>query len=321
VTTSQENRQAISIIMPVHNGESTIGKTLASLSHQTIKYDELIIIDDASKDKSVECIKDFFGTLSEYKLLSNEKQMGLAATYNRGIKAASGDLIVTLHQDIVLENNSLEKLVEPFEEIGVVAATHIVSHPIEIWRKYNFWQKCFFARLAGKDFSGIDGKFDCFRKSALEKVGLFDEVNFKTAGEDGDMVWKIQRIGKIARTNAKIIHLHKIDPNFSWKDIIRKQKQYSEAQGALLARGRVRNIYSLTKTFFREILLIGLAIPFIWIVSLFLILLYSILYTKLVFQKEYRDKRIFLLPFLSIFLLFISFFYTLKGLIYGRQKI
>ncbi|MDP1845628.1 MAG: glycosyltransferase family 2 protein [Candidatus Moranbacteria bacterium] len=316
-----ENEQQTSVIMPVHNGESTLEKTLESLLAESKKFDELIIIDDASSDGSVQAIKEYLHEKQSYTLIQNEKQKGLAASYNEGIKAAKCDLIVTLHQDIVLEKKALEKLVEPFADEKVVASTHVVSHPMEIWSKYNFWQKCFFARLAGKDFSGIDGKFDCFRKSALEKAGLFDEVNFRTAGEDGDIVYKLKKIGKAVVTEAKIIHLHKIDPRFSWKDIIYKQAQYSEAQGALFARGRIRGVKPLAKTFFREMLLVSLFIPYLNILSVLLILLYSLLYTKPVFAKEYRDKRIMILPFLNIFLLFVSFTYLFKGFIYGKQKI
>lgn len=316
-----KNKQEISIIMPVYNGESTLEKTLESLLAQSKKFDELVVIDDASRDDSASVIKKYLDGKQDYALIKNEKQAGLAAAYNQGIKAAKGDLVVTLHQDILLEEDALEKLVEPFADEKVVASTHIVSHPLEIWNKYNFWQKCFFARLARKDFSGIDGKFDCFRKSVLEKVGLFDEVHFKTAGEDGDMVWKIQRIGKITYTKAKIIHLHKINPHFNWRDIIRKQAQYSEAQGALFRRGRIRGIKPLAKAFFREILLISLIIPYLNILSVLLILFYSFFYTKLVFMKECKNKRIFILPFFNIFLLFVSFIFSLKGFVYGKQKI
>lgn len=318
---AEKNSREISVIIPIYNGGSTVEKTLKSLLFQSRSFDELIVVDDASTDGSVAVIENILSEKQNYRLIRNEKQKGLAAAYNRGIKAARGDLVVTLHQDIVLEKDSLEKLIEPFRNEKVAASTHVVSHPMEIWNKYNFWQKCFFSRLAGKDFSGIDGKFDAFRKDTLEKIGLFDEENFKTAGEDGDMVYKLKKAGRIAETDAKIVHLHKIDPNFSWKDIVRKQAQYSEAQGALLARGRIRDLSSFGKIFFREILLLALFVPYLRIFSLALIIIYSFLYTKLVFKKEWRDKRVLILPFFNMFLLFVSLIFSLKGFIYGKQKI
>jgi GT2 family glycosyltransferase len=311
----------ISLLMPVHNGESTLEKTLESLLDQSTKFNDLVIIDDRSCDSSVEIIENYLDGKQEYTLIRNSKSIGLAAAYNQGIRATNGDLIVTLHQDVVLKKDSLEKLIEPFKNEEIVAASHIVEHPINIWNKYNFWQKCFFSRLAGKDFQGIDGKFDAFRKDALEKVGLFDEKHFRTAGEDGDIVFKLRRIGKIADTDAKIVHLHKIDPNFGWKDILRKQAQYSEAQGALFIRGRIRNVLQFGKSFFREILLLTLLIPYTRILSVVLIIIYSFLYTKLVYKKKHEDKRILILPFFNILLLLVSFIYSLKGILYGKQKI
>jgi len=310
----------ISIIMPVHNGESTLPKALESLLCQSRRFDELIIVDDASSDDSIIVVKECLNE-RDYKFIKNERCHGLAAAYNRGIKISKGDLIITLHQDVVLERDSLERLIAPFSNDRVVAASHVVVHPLDIWKKYNFWQKCFFSRLVGKNFSGIDGKFDAFRKSALEKAGLFDEKHFRTAGEDSDMVCKLERIGKISETQAEIIHLHKIDPRFSWKEIIRKQAQYSEAQGTLLRLGRLQNIKTLAKAFFREILILALLFSYLRIVSVVLILLYSFLYTKLVYLNEYKNGRILVLPFFNIFLLFVSIVYSTRGFIYGKQRI
>ncbi|KKT33663.1 MAG: hypothetical protein UW19_C0007G0054 [Candidatus Moranbacteria bacterium GW2011_GWF2_44_10] len=135
------------------------------------------------------------------------------------------------------------------------------------------------------------------------------------------MVFKLKKMGKIADTEARIIHLHKVDPNFSWKDIVHKQAQYSEAQGVLLALGRIRNLETFGRSFFRELMLLALVVPYLNIVSLISIALYSFLYTKIIFEKNYKDKRIFILSLFNIFLLFVSSFYSLRGFIYGKQRI
>jgi len=313
--------EKVSIIMPVYNGETTLGKALKSLALQESNFQELIIVNDASTDGSLEIIENFKRKREYIRLISNEHNIGLAKSYNIGIKAARGDLVVTMHQDIILTRGALKHLITPFSNEKVVAVGHADIHPTELWEKYNFWQKCFFARFMNRNSVGINGQFDAFRKSALEKVGMFDGVHFKSAGEDGDIVWKLQRIGKIANTDARIVHLHKIDPNFSWKDIIRKQMQYSEAQGALLARGRIFGIYQLAKSFFREMLLIALLIPFMNLISVIIIIIYSFFYTGRVFAEEYKNPRIIILPFFNFLLLFVSFFYSLRGFIYGKQMI
>jgi glycosyltransferase involved in cell wall biosynthesis len=312
---------SVSVILPLYNGESTIIKTLESLLNQTIKFSELIVVNDASSDKSLELLQDFLKNKLACEIINHKKNFGLAKSYNDAIRISKGELIVTLHQDVILLEESLKKLLVPLKNSEVVASSHAVMHPMKIWSTYNFWQRCFFARKAGKDQHGIDGKFDCFRKSALFRVGLFDELHFRSAGEDADMVFKLKKIGKIADSDAKIVHLHKIDPDFGWKDIVHKQAQYSEAQGALLARGRIRNIGFLGRSFFRELMLLALAVPYLRFFSLALITLYAFLYTKLVFEKNYKDKMILILPFFNISLLLVSLAYSLKGIIYGKQRI
>jgi glycosyltransferase involved in cell wall biosynthesis len=313
--------EKISIVMPVYNGETTLEKTLESLILQEEDFFELVIVNDASADGSLEIINNLARGRENWIILSNEHNRGLARSYNEGIRRARGDLVVTMHQDIVLTEGALKKLVAPFADKNVVAAGHADIHPLALWQKYNFWQKCFFSRFQKLDISGVNGQFDAFRKSALEKVGMFDGVHFKSAGEDGDIVYKMKKIGKVVASDARTVHLHKVDPHFGWKDIVHKQKQYSEAQGVLLRRGRISGIFLLAKSFFREILLIALIIPYIRILSVSSIILYSFLYTKLVYMEEYSNIRIVVLPFFNIFLLLVSLAYSLKGFILGRQTI
>jgi|WetSurMetagenome_2_1015567.scaffolds.fasta_scaffold149703_2 glycosyltransferase involved in cell wall biosynthesis len=312
---------SVSVILPIFNGETTIVKTLDSLFAQSFKFTELVIVDDASPDKSLELLREYLRGKYRCKIIRHKKNSGLAASYNDAIQISEGELVVTLHQDVVLLNGALEQLVAPFADKKVIASSHIVTHPIKVWNEYNFWQKCFFARKAGKTEHGIDGKFDCFRKSALFQIGLFDESHFKSAGEDADIVFRLKKIGKIVDTDAKIIHLHKIDLAFSWQDIVRKEAQYSEARGALLALGRIRGVPSIAKNYFREILLLGLAFPLVNVIFAIVVLAYSFAYTWRIFLKEFKNPRIILLPFFNIFLLLIGLIWTTKGFAFRKQTL
>jgi glycosyltransferase involved in cell wall biosynthesis len=324
--------QKIAIIIPIYNSETTIVETLESLLRQGNNFQELVLINDASSDSSISLVKDFLEknkqSISEkkieVKIINHPKSQGLAASYNDGIDNSKGELVVTLHSDIILREDSLQKLVAPFsedEQGKIVATFHAVDHPFEIWNKYNFWQKCFFARLVGKKFSGLDGKFDCFRRTALLKVGKFDAERFKNAGEDGDIIFKLGKLGEMQKTEAEIVHIHSMSPNFSFRDIIQKQKQYSQSQGILLRLGRIHNWSDLPKIFFRELLVLSLLIPYLNLISLVVILFYSIIYTKIMFVREYENKRILVLPLLNVYLLFVSLIFSVKGFLYGKQKI
>jgi glycosyltransferase involved in cell wall biosynthesis len=316
-----EKELLVSVIIPMYNGGSTIVETLESFLAQSEKIGELIIINDASTDDSkIKAEQCLVGKI-DYKIIDHKTNQGLARSYNEAIRMVRGNLIVTMHQDIILLENAFQNLIAPFSDKEIVAAGHRVIFSRDIWNKFNFWQKCFFARFTGKETSGINGQFDCFRKNTLEKVGLFDGATFRSAGEDGDIVSKLEKIGKIVMTEARIIHLQNLNPKFSYQDIIYKQKQHSEARGALLAQGKIRGLIPIIKTFFREIMVLSLFIPFLNYISLMLIIIYSFVYTKVVFWEEYRNPRIIILPFFNLYLLFVGFFYSLRGFIYGKQRI
>lgn len=315
---------SVSVIIPVYNASSTIKKTLQSLIGQQKLINELIIINDGSSDNSIEIInkffkKDFFSIKKQ--IINHPKSIGLSASYNDGINHSHGDLIITLHADVTLQKNALKLLLTPFSNPKTVATYHQVNHPISLWKKYNFWQQVFFDRQMGVTQSGLDGKFDCYRRQALLKVGLFDNKTFFRAGEDGDIFLKFQKIGQVVATKATIVHLHNIEPSFDYKKIIYKQAQYSQAQGALLKRHGPISIAHFFHTFFREILLTLIIIPYFNTISLILIFLYSIIYSRNTLRQNSHDIRILFLPLLNIYLLFVSFIYTLKGYFYGQQTI
>lgn len=314
----------ISVVMPIRNGAYTVRKTLESLLAQTVSPDELIIVDDSSDDESVRIVKDILDERDRaYVFVEHQESKGLAHSYNDGIRRSTGQLVVTLHCDVVLQGETaLERLVEPLRENeNVVMAYHFVDHPLEVWETYGFWQKCFFARQAGRRQSGMDGKFDCFRKSALEKVGLFDGETFFRAGEDGDMFRKLARYGAIVKADAGILHLHDLDPNFNMANIVHKHAQYAESQGAIFRRYGLASVKECVRVFFREIMVLVLFIPGIRVVGLLCVAVYSVAYCGILFAKEWRNVRILLVPFLNVFLLFVSCVFSARGFIQGRQAL
>ncbi|MDD4135687.1 MAG: glycosyltransferase family 2 protein [Candidatus Shapirobacteria bacterium] len=314
----------ISIVIPIYNAESTIFLTLKSLIPEAHLIDEIIIINDGSTDKSIEIINNFFKrNLSKInkKIINHPKSIGLSNSYNEGILQSNGDLIITLHADIILKKNAIALLIAPFSQKTVVASYHQIIHPKKIWQKYNFWQKVFFDRKIGLTISGLDGKFDCFRRKDLLAVNLFDSKNYFRAGEDHDIFIKLKKRGRVVPTKATIIHIHSFEKNFNYKKIIYKQAQYSEAQGANLRKHGIYSLELSLRTFFREILVLSLLFPYLRMVGLFLIFLYAFIYNKNTLKISLHNPQILVLPFINIYLLFISLFFSCRGFILGKQTI
>lgn len=95
---------SISIIIPLYNAELYINQCLSSLKNQTFRNWEAIIIDDGSKDKSLEICNKCIAGDQRFKLISKPNE-GVSTTRNKGIQLAKGDFIFFLDADDYLLNS------------------------------------------------------------------------------------------------------------------------------------------------------------------------------------------------------------------------
>jgi len=88
----------VSIIVPVYNVENYIEKCLESVKNQSYTKFECLIVNDGSKDKSIDLAQSFIDGDSRFKIL-NKPNGGLASARNFGIKHSIGDFIAFLDSD------------------------------------------------------------------------------------------------------------------------------------------------------------------------------------------------------------------------------
>lgn len=93
-----------SIIIPVYNVEKYLKKCLDSVFNQTYKDYEVIVVNDGTKDNSMDIVKDY-----NVKVI-NQKNQGLSAARNAGVKVATGDYLIFLDSDDYWEKNLLKEL-------------------------------------------------------------------------------------------------------------------------------------------------------------------------------------------------------------------
>jgi glycosyltransferase involved in cell wall biosynthesis len=317
---------SITIIMPVYNGETTLKQVFAGLEkqHDKTTIDQIIIINDHSSDQSGQVITAYIKDSSyTVQVIHHTSSHGLAAGYNEGIKLAKTPYVLLMHQDIVLTSNrSFANVLNPFKNTNVVATYPVLLHPYEVWKGYSFWQKCLFSRYVNKKLPILTGKFDCFSRQFLEEVGYFDNKTYRTAGEDSDLKIKIRHLGReIANSGVEVIHLQYAEKDFSLGKWVKKEAQLAEAQGVILRKYGIYDIKGVVLSFFRQILLIGLFIPYIFWLFASLIVVYAITYTKLVYIKEYKNPRVVLVPFINVFLLCVALVASARGFVRERQVI
>lgn len=106
----------VSIIVPMYNAERYIGEAIKSVLDQTYPHFELIIVDDASTDRSVEIIRSFND--DRIQLIQHDKNRGPGAARNTAIEAAQGDWIAILDADDQWLPQRLEKLMRIALEAG-----------------------------------------------------------------------------------------------------------------------------------------------------------------------------------------------------------
>ncbi|MBE6638187.1 MAG: glycosyltransferase family 2 protein [Ruminococcaceae bacterium] len=102
----------ISIIMPAYNAERYIEEAIRSVIDQTYTHWELLIIDDCSDDNTYAIAMEYAGKDSRISVYKNDKNMGVAATRNRGFDLCSGDYVALLDSDDVWETEKLKKQFE-----------------------------------------------------------------------------------------------------------------------------------------------------------------------------------------------------------------
>lgn len=107
---------AISVIIPFHNAERTLERTLLSLEKQTLTNVEYIFVDDGSNDRSVELLQTFMALHPDFhgrhKLVRLPAQSGCAHAQMHGLRNARGHYISRCDADDYLEPNALRLMLD-----------------------------------------------------------------------------------------------------------------------------------------------------------------------------------------------------------------
>ena len=216
------------------NTEAVLRKCLQSVYQQTrrIPY-EIFVVDNASKDNSVEMVKDLFPNV---RLIVNEQNKGFAAANNQALRFAKGRYILFLNPDTVIHESAPETMVQFMErhsEAGAIGCKLLnedgsVQHSIRKFPGFGVvllentpLGRLPFLRRRVKDFKmegfsfnkteevdAVCGAALLVRKDVLDEVGPMDEAYFMFI-EELDLCRRIRRKGyQVYFTpDARITHL------------------------------------------------------------------------------------------------------------------
>jgi len=173
----------ITVAVLNYNGAEKLKKTIPAILAQDYEPREIVVLDNASTDGSVEYLKQF----SEIKIIENKSNLGYGEGKNALVKNAGGDYVLTLDNDIELpESNFLARLFEEYKTLNNPAYLSPLLRDVD--KDYIDTGGLFFNRpnkkieLADILGTGIKkvpryrGGASFFKKSIFEKLGGFDET-------------------------------------------------------------------------------------------------------------------------------------------------
>lgn len=184
----------VTVMIPSHNEESVITKTVENVLQMDYKNFEVIVIDDRSEDNTASVIKNLESKYGNVKALIRDKSAfpGKSAVLNDALKLAKGEAILVFDADARIEPDFLSKLVVDLEpkDVGAVQARKVIIN-----KDYNFLTRCQnneytldanfqIGRDAVKGAVELRGNGELIKKTALEDIGGW---NNHTLTDDLDM--------------------------------------------------------------------------------------------------------------------------------------
>jgi GT2 family glycosyltransferase len=261
----------ITLVIPCYNADAFIGTMLHSVEKQTLSPTEILVIDDGSSDGSREIVRQHPGV----RLISHDRNYGIAAARNTAWKNAIGDIIVYLDADTIAHQNLLEELVK-FYNSGDIAG--VGGRGLEICQisLYDRWRKEVLFQGWGEQFISdvpfLFGLCSSFRRQFLNDLGGFDPF-FRISGEDMDLSYRARKAGfrLVYNPNALVFHLRTDDRRSI------RQMTYRHCYWGFLAQRKNRcfdnkvSIAQSIRTFIRQVMLAGLVkgnINYAWLAIL-----------------------------------------------------
>lgn len=210
--------EKISVIIPVFNGGGTLEACLDSIYRSHYPNYEVILVDDASIDNSIEIAKNF-----PCKIIKLKKNSGPSTARNAGAKKAKGEVLLFIDADTKIQDNTLSLVRDSLKNEGVCCVTGVVKKEkyegiINQYR--NLWEHFEFFRYPERTI--LPATFLCaIWRKYFEEVGRFDE-NVKNPVDDREFGWRLVKFtNSEIRLDKKIVVEHQI--NYSLFSFLKRQ--------------------------------------------------------------------------------------------------
>jgi hypothetical protein len=192
-----------------HNGLDLVDRCLDSILSSDYPQLEVVVVDNASTDGSLDLIVRKYGGDSRVKLVANQQNLGFAEGCNRGASTANGQYLIFFNYDTEVERDAIENLVAALEDASIGAAQSkllMMSDRKILDGAGDFIRIAAWPYPRGRfeiDQGQYDSQTEIFsargaamtvRKAVFEEVGGFDSDYFMYY-EDVDLSWRVRLKG------------------------------------------------------------------------------------------------------------------------------
>jgi len=238
----------VTIITATYNNQVTIKDTIESVANQTYKNIEHIIVDGLSKDDTVNVIKSY--NLPHIKIIS-EKDKGIYDALNKGLRAATGEVIGFVHaDDFLAAPNVIETLVANFKgDINCVYGNKIYVSQTDKNKIVRYWKSNQYqpSDLSKGWMPPHLGTY--FAKSVYDQYGHFD-INFRISA-DYDFLLRVfsKNTLKVKYIDFDVVKMRMGGASTSISQFKKKWQEDYEA----ITRNKVGGIFTLLNKSFSKI--------------------------------------------------------------------
>lgn len=178
-TNKLDKKQLVSVIIPTYNVERYISRAIESLLQQTYKHIEIIIVDDASTDRTPKVIEYYVKKYPEkVKMLQNKKNMGTYISINRGIQLSEGNYITLLGSDDIFIPYKIQIQVAYLQRNSKYMASFC------LYERVHF-------KTGEVTIQRMGESTIMFRRKILNEIGYYDSVRY---GADSEYMSRIQAV-------------------------------------------------------------------------------------------------------------------------------
>jgi GT2 family glycosyltransferase len=220
---------SVSVIVPVRNEERQIGRTLEALLASTFPDFEVLVVDDASGDRTAAVARSF-AARGRVRVLRNRHRLGSTRGTNRATRHTDARWLFFVDGDCTPSPDWIEQGVRALQEPDVCAVEGALfyanpapgfRHRVPINPFYNLARRGSLT-VPGTDYA--NGNF-AVRRDAFVAVGGFNARRYSCGREDTDLGLRLRAHGRIAYNPAMIV-THK-EEYWTFRDLLRNASRYA----------------------------------------------------------------------------------------------